>query len=97
MITGRPVAELARYCELDQPVNLPLTSWAQPRAVLPVIVTRVPSLRTLITLYESPGPVRRLRAVVVILTVPGSMLLGVGSLAPLVRYLLATWASLGSC
>ena len=50
MIAGRPVIELARYCMLDQPVDLPLTSWAQPRAVLPVMVTLVPSLRTLITL-----------------------------------------------
>ena len=49
MIAGRPVVELARYCMVDQPVDLPLTSCAQPRAVLPVMVTFAPSLRTLIT------------------------------------------------
>ena len=77
---------------LDQPVDLPLTSWAQPRAVLPVMVTRAPSLRTLITWYERLGPVRRLRAVVVTLTVPAPIFFGAGRSAPLLRYLLATYA-----
>src|SRR5215211_305480 len=46
---GRPYMELARYCMLDQPVDRPLTSSAQPRAVFPVMVTWAPPLRTLIT------------------------------------------------
>src|SRR5688572_9214860 len=90
MTAGRPFIELARYCMLDHPVDLPLTSCAHPRAVLPVMVTLVPSLRTLITRWERPGPLRRLSAVVVTLTVPAPILLGGGRSFPLVRYLLAT-------
>ena len=44
------------------------------------------------TLYVSPGPVRRLRLVVAILTAPASTRLGGGRFLPRLRYRLATQA-----
>ena len=89
---GRPVRALARYWMLAQPRERPLTTSANPRAVLPVVVTRVPSANTRMTAYVSPGPLRRFRAVVVTLTAPASTRLGGGRSAPRLRYRLATQA-----
>src|SRR5215216_1719377 len=87
---GSVYMELARYCMLDQPRVRPWYTSAKPRAVFPVMVTGVPPLITVITGYDSPGPVRRFSAVVVILTLPAPIWLGPGSEEPAVRYGLAT-------
>src|ERR687897_1181065 len=89
---GSPVRDLARYWIAAQPRYRPLTTSANPRAVLPVVVTRVPSANTRMTAYVSPGPLRRFRAVVVTFTTPASTRLGGGRSAPRLRYRLATQA-----
>ena len=43
---GRPVRALARYCMLAQPLDRPTSTSANPRAVLPVVVTRVATRST---------------------------------------------------
>ena len=88
---GRPAAELARYWIAAQPRRSG-HDLGESLGRLACVVTRVPSASTRMTLYVSPGPLRRFRAVVVTLTTPASTRLGGGSSRPLLRYRLATQA-----